>query len=100
MPIEHRPEPVEGAYPELAAALSRELKRPSARGPKIIEQKVRGLNRVHVTVIWDKWEGIDPADRGSTILDAYERASGAEKMLSISMALGLTKEEAHRLKVA
>jgi hypothetical protein len=86
-------------YPDLVQVLARELLRPTRRGPRIIEEKVRGINRIHVTVIWPKWRDIDPADRSSTILDAYEQARGPEGMLSVSVAMGLTPEEADRLGI-
>ncbi len=101
MPLEHRPESVPQRYPELVKLLAQEIHHPSASiGPRIIEQKSRGLDRYHVSVIWDRWAGVDPADRADVILEAYVQAKSELEMLRISLAIGLTPDEAVKLRVA
>ena len=99
MPIERRPEPPPRMDPSLTEQLVAELRTETRSGPRIIEEKVRGLPRYHVTVIWDAWDGIDPTDRSAMILDAYKEAKGDLEMLRISVAIGLTRVEADRLGV-
>jgi hypothetical protein len=90
-------------HPELVAELVRELKRSSAkRGPgipDILEQELTYGNKLHVTVIWDRWEGIGHQERGPIILDAYLKAHDLSAMLQVTQALGVTPGEAKRLNI-
>ena len=55
---------------------------------------------MNVTVIWDAWSDVPRDRRAGIILDAYREARGQEGMLAISVALGLTRQEADKLGVA
>ena len=84
--------------PVYVDAIAQELRlmRPdgSFDAPFIIEEQTRHSDRIHVTVIWDRWGAVDPEDRSRMILDAYERMRGTSAILSLSAALGLTHAEA------
>ncbi len=96
------PEPLP-EYPDLVAALVEELRLERPDGPKdaplIIEEKVRHHDFFYVKVFWDRWEGIGGEARGRVIMDAYCEVRGAEAVLKITNALGLTHTEARRLGV-
>jgi hypothetical protein len=105
MPIRRIPPVTSEKYSELLEELKRELQfdRP-ARGlptqePYIIEeQDIRG-NGLNVAVVWDSWERVPPNERGGLILDAYKAIRGETTMLSIRVALGLTRSEARKLGI-
>lgn len=84
-----------------AVAQELRLMRPdgSPDAPLIIEEQIRRSNRIHVTVLWDEWAAVSPEDRSRIILDAYERVRGAEAILTLTAALGLTHAEAKKLGV-
>jgi hypothetical protein len=104
MPVIRKPASGPNKHELLVDALKRELQRNRKSGPRsapiVVEEEVRGSRNLHVTVIWDRWEGIAPEDRGQVILDAYSEGRGADEMLRVSVALGLTHEEAKRLGVS
>jgi hypothetical protein len=85
----------------LTQALVAELQRGAPTGPPNAPQIVEEENRrhmMHVTVIWDEWRDIAPEQRGKIIMDAYEQAQ-RDDLLRITVAMGLTHEEAERLGV-
>lgn len=89
--------------PAYVDAIAQELRlmRPDGdfNAPLIIEEQTRQSDRIHVTVIWDRWGAVAPEDRSQIILDAYERVRGASAILTLSAALGLTHAEAKKLGV-
>ncbi len=87
-------------WPMLVEALAAELRSPKKGHPiLVIEEPVRGVPRFQTTVVWARWADVPTEDRAGVILDAYEQALGAEKMLQVSLALGLTPTEAKRLGI-
>ncbi len=58
-------------------------------GPVIFEIPLDEADKVDVMVVWDEWAGIRSEDRTDIIREAYQ-----EKADSISLALGLTRQEA------
>jgi hypothetical protein len=64
-------------------------------GPRIVEEELP-QHRFYVTVIWPEWVQVPAEDRGRIILEAYQEA-GVDKTLRISVALGLTPDEAMRI---
>jgi hypothetical protein len=98
MPIEKRTlKPDLPNYTALVTQLQDELDGKSKTGPQIIEEEQFG-NRIHVIVIWDAWEDVSPEERGRAIMDAYEH-SRHDDVLRITLALGLTKDEAKNLSI-
>ena len=90
--------------PKLVQSLARELQRNQPKGPpnapRIIEESFRYGDFKQVTVIWDAWKDIAPEDRGRIIVQAYEKVEGREGVMKITLALGLTHQEAQRLGLA
>jgi hypothetical protein len=98
MPVERRkmiPDPP--AYQSLVNKLAAELVENTANGPSVIEEEQFG-NRIHVTVIWDAWSALSPEDRGRAIMDAYQKVR-PDEVLQITIAMGLTKADADKLKI-
>lgn len=54
----------------------------------------------HVYVVWEAWEDLDQGERSEIIMDAAERRFSREGALRITLAKGLTRDEARRMKIA
>jgi hypothetical protein len=96
MPRHPPTEPTEYAERQtLVAELAQELQKPRHFGqPIILEKLATGTQSVITDVIWDRWEGCPSELRADIILDAYEKALGAEYRDKISLAIGITVPEA------
>jgi len=69
---------------------------PAATEPVILEEKDRSGDVVHVYVVWSDWANMDRVHRGEVIMDAAERILPLDAVLKITIAMGLTPEEADR----
>lgn len=89
--------------PALVNDIAQELRLQQSEGspdaPLIIEEESRYTDRIHVTVIWDRWSHIGPEERSRIILEAYETVRGPGTFLSLTSALGLTRADAKKLGV-
>jgi hypothetical protein len=68
----------------------------SPREPLVVENRIAQTRSIHVVVIWDKWEDLSPVKRSRIIGDAYAKAKRLRDA-TITVAMGLTSEEALRL---
>jgi hypothetical protein len=104
MPIEHT---------DLKVRLIEEWKNPQEieGNPIIVEEQATGNwlpggatiavpLPTRLYVVWDAWEGIDQLERSTIILDAYELSHSPSAAANVTLALGLTVEEAHRLGIS
>lgn len=68
--------------------------------PVIVIDEETGIpGATHVTVIWDQWQGMTQRERSEIIMDACEEAFPEEKVRDITLAMGLTKDEADRMRI-
>lgn len=83
----------------LVDVLAQEFRSPSVESKQLYFQiqPQPPLNRFHITVIWDRWKNQSHQERSEIILDAYEAWQGPGSAQSISVAMGLTQQEAERL---
>lgn len=89
---------VDANHAELVKELVEEMQLgDKGTGPVIVEQPVK--TRLHVYVLWHKWDGVREEHRSAAILDAYKEHFGEEKMRSVSIAMGLTGSEAKSLGI-
>lgn len=87
-------------HAELVSLLVKEITGGATnQGPTIIQEEVQGSDRLHVYVIWDEWGSVRDEHRASAILDAYKEAFDEETMQRVSIALGLTQEEADAMGI-
>ena len=97
--------PVEDAnYEHLLARLEQEWKtpNPAAAEPVIIETTdvLRPQQTpTHLYVIWEAWRDLTPRRRSEMIMDAYVAVRGRADALNVTLAMGLTQEEADRLGI-
>jgi hypothetical protein len=84
---------------ELVDALASELTNPNSGNtePVILLERDKQKRPLHVYVIWKQWRDVDRAERGEIIMDAAERHFSQDDVLNISIAMGLTPDEAKRL---
>ena len=89
--------------PAFVEAITQELRLEQAEGspdaPLIIEEDAPYSERIHVTVIWDRWAQIGPQERSQIIVEAYEQVRGPGTFLTLTSALGLTHADAKKLGV-
>ena len=84
---------------DLAQELTKEGVSPTPDVPTVYEEAQSYGDNLHVTVIWNKWAGIPAEERGAIILDAYVQAGLDDEMRRITLALGLTPEDAENLRI-
>lgn len=103
MPRERKSAPPPHSHPDLVKVLVEELNKKGVSStpevPTIYEEAQSHGDRLHVTVIWNRWAGIPEEERGAMILDAYEQAGLEDEMRRITLVLGLTPEEAEDLRI-
>lgn len=91
-------------HPKLIEELKRVLHENKRKGapkdPLIVIEEIPHSDSTHVTVIWEKWKDIDAEERGRIILNAIAEEKGEAEMLRVTMALGLTKDEAKLLGIS
>ena len=84
-------------YAELVTDLVREWKNPSqSPEPVILFERDSKKQVVHVYVVWGKWRHTDRVARSEIIMDAAEQVLPATEVLNITIAMGLTPDEAQR----
>ncbi len=68
--------------------------------PLIIEESPhRGERPNHLYVVWSQWGDLTPIERSRLILQAYEKYRGRDLATSVTLAMGLTPDEAARLGI-
>jgi len=81
----------------LRAELKAELDHPKDSGePEIVIERPNPAT-THLFVIWSKWEDLEQMVRSRIILDAYGEAKGESEAVKVTVAMGLTQDEATRL---
>lgn len=86
---------------ELLKVLVEEFKNPSDNPsrPDILEEGGEGSKPLHLYVVWDEWADLPQEDRSDLIMDAFIRSEGEEKGYLVTVAMGLTHDEAKRMKL-
>ena len=78
----------------------REIKyKPPGSGPEIYIEWFEDSNRLHVHVIWSAWKDVPEIQRPAVILDAFDASGREGDRDRISVAMGLTPEEADLLGI-
>src|SRR5579871_3795113 len=62
--------------------------------PLILEEQVPSTKSRHVRVIWDAWKDLTDEQRAAVIVDAYKEGEGPEAAEQITIAEGVTPQEA------
>ena len=81
--------------PDLTRELVQELKENRSFGQPLIEEFVLPrTDRLKITVVWDRWEGVPDGVRVKVILNAYNQAESQAFVSRIALPMGLTVFEA------
>jgi len=68
--------------------------------PLIIEETPRrGERPNHLYVIWSDWADLSPLERSRMIMQAYEKYRGREIANRVTLAMGLTPDEARLMNI-
>ena len=51
----------------------------------------------HLYVIWDDWDSLTQQERSEIIMDAFENTHDDNKVMKVTIAMGLTATEADRM---
>ncbi|HTE18710.1 MAG TPA: hypothetical protein VK689_10065 [Armatimonadota bacterium] len=67
--------------------------------PIIIEEPSGPYQMTRLYVIWQDWAELSQQERSEIIMDAFEELRSQEDVLKVSVAMGLTHEEAKRMGI-
>ena len=88
---------------KLAERLQAEVEHPSPdenAQPIIVAEPPSPAPISRLFVIWDEWGSLSLQDRSEIIMTAYQAAKGDTDALAVSVAMGLTPQEAQRLGIS
>lgn len=98
MPIYRR---VARELPEDAADLTQllvaEWQHPSDAGEPVIIEEAPSRGVLHLYVVWGAWAEWKPVDRSEVIMNAFTEVHGLDRVLDVTLAMGLTASEAERM---
>ena len=83
----------------LVAAASASLVLSTAAEPVILEEVNPRGGAIHVYVVWSVWPNFPREQRGEIIMDAAEEVKPKDELLRITVAMGLTPDEADRFGI-
>ncbi len=95
-----KPRPVHPLTETLLERLTEEMRHPSEQSVEpviIFEEKPSGVLELYV--VWSDWVGLSMEERSEIIMDAYEEVYGLDRRRWVSMAIGVTPEEAPRYNI-
>lgn len=86
---------------DLTAKLIREWEAPGEVGEPLIIQEAAALNEPprHIYVVWSAWEQLSPLERSRIIMNAAEAIGSIDYSLHVTVAMGLTPQEAERIGI-
>ena len=68
--------------------------------PLIIEEAPHSGGRAnHLYVVWSEWADLTPIERSRLILQAYAQYRGSDLANSVTLAMGLTPDEARHMNI-
>lgn len=103
MPVKRR---LERTLPENATELTRllhdEWTAPKKTGQPLIIVEGESGEPIHIYVVWDKWANLNQIERSEIIMDVVDHLAGAQRLPAnspVTVAMGLTTEEAKRMRI-
>ena len=64
--------------------------------PAIIVEQPNAMQPAHLYVIWDAWKELSLQERSEIIMDVFEKVEGKAAAANVTVAMGLTEDEAQR----
>lgn len=103
MPVKRRLErTLPATAPELTRLLHNEWTKPKKSGQPLIIIEGNKNEALHIYVIWDKWGELSQTERSEIIMDVVDNLAGEQRLppdSPVTVAMGLTREEARRLGI-
>jgi len=99
MPVRKMRKPSVANEKDLRAELVAELRNPKESGEPDIIIDTPHRSTIHLYVIWEKWKNLEQTVRSRIIFDAFAEVKGEKKADDVTIAMGLTREEADRLGI-
>lgn len=93
---------VPAKYRDLQERLTQEWRNPQegTTEPIIIEEVgPQEFVPAHLYVIWSEWASLEQTERSELITDSCEEVRGRDLALNVTVAMGLTPEEAQRMGI-
>ena len=84
---------------KLRRDLEAELRSPTAKAEPVILIEDTNPQTIHLFVVWSRWGDLEQIVRSRIIMDAFKAVKGQEEALKVTVAMGLSKEEAGRLGI-
>ena len=66
-----------------------------AAEPVIIEQPSGSEGYMRLYVLWRAWQSVPQQERSRIIMEAYKETHTLDELLNVTIAMGLTPDEAH-----
>ena len=88
-------------FDQLVDRLADEWKAPNSAAPEpvILEEANPRGEVTHVYAVWSDWAHLSREVRGEILMDAAERVKPMTDVLKITIAMGLTPDEADRFGI-
>lgn len=87
---------------DLARKLFSEWTKPKKTGqPLIVVEGSKG-GPIRIYVIWDRWAELNQTERSEIIMDVVDQLTGKNRLpkdSTVTVAMGLTTEEAERMRI-
>lgn len=101
MPIRRYGVQVRGVSGEekLQRELEAELRSEKETGEPVIIIQQPNPQTIHLFVIWSQWADLEQVIRSRIIMDAFAAVNGDEEAHKVTVAMGLSVEEAKRLGI-
>jgi len=98
MPVQRISKRVSEESQSLVDRLAGELKGEKSEDPKpyVLVEGDEANGPLHIYVVWEEWESLAMQERSSVVMEAYKTCESPENVLRVTVAMGLTPEEAPR----
>ena len=101
MPVKQFIQERSETHDQLVGDLLREWKCPNQGNtePVILEETGQDGKLAHIYVVWSRWAHLDRIERSEIVMEAAERKMPPHRVMDISIAMGLTPDEAKRMRI-
>ncbi len=83
---------------DLLMTLEQEWKKPGeSTEPILIEQPSGAEGYIRLYVLWAKWQSIPQQQRSRIIMESYKKTHSLDDLLNVTIAMGLTPDEAREM---
>jgi hypothetical protein len=86
---------------DLSQRLAEEWTNPTSHNsePVIVPERDPTSGATRIYVFWSKWTGLNQRERSEVIMEAFQQVHGLDPNQRVTVAMGLTPEEAEQLGI-